>query len=106
MRLYLRLLNYVKPYWMWLIVAMICAGGVSALTATYAYLVKPVLDGIFIKKDTGMLFILPAVIVAIALFKGLFSFSQSYLMQYVGSRIILDLRKRLYHHIILLPLGF
>jgi subfamily B ATP-binding cassette protein MsbA len=91
---------------MWLIVAMLCAGAVSALTATYAYLVKPVLDEIFIKKDTTMLYYLPVLIVAVALFKGLFSFSQSYLMQYVGSRIIMDLRKRLYHHIILLPLGF
>jgi len=106
MQLYLRLLNYVKPYWMWLIVAMLCAGVVSALTATYAWLVKPVLDEIFIKKDTTMLYYLPILIVVVALFKGLFSFSQSYLMQYVGSRIIMDLRKRLYHHIILLPLGF
>lgn len=106
MKLYLRLLNYVRPYAMWLMVALLCAGGVSVLTATYAWLVKPVLDEIFIKKDTTMLFILPGVIVVIAVFKGLFSFCQSYLMQYVGSRIIMDLRKRLYHHIILLPLGF
>jgi subfamily B ATP-binding cassette protein MsbA len=106
MQLYLRLLHYVKPYWTWLIVAMICAGGVSGLTAAYAWLVKPVLDEIFIKKDTHMLFTLPFLIVGVALFKGLFAFSQSYLMQYVGSRIIMDLRKKLYHHIILLPLGF
>ena len=106
MQLYFRLLHYVKPYWVWLIVAMVCAGGVSGLTATYAWLVKPVLDEIFIKKDTAMLLTLPVLIVGVALFKGLFTFSQSYLMQYVGSRIIMDLRKRLYHHIILLPLGF
>jgi subfamily B ATP-binding cassette protein MsbA len=106
MQLYLRLLNYVKPYWTWLIAAMVCAGGVSGLTAAYAWLVKPVLDEVFIKKDATMLFYLPALIVVVALFKGLFSFGQSYFMQYVGSRIIMDLRKRLYHHIILLPLGF
>lgn len=106
MKVYLRLVKYVRPYWMWLVISAVCAGGVSAMTAALAWLVRPVLDDIFIDKDVNMLFILPGVLVLVGLLKGAFSFCQSYLMEYTGSRVIMDIRRRLYNHIILLPLGF
>ena len=106
MKLYLRLLAFLKPYRIHFISACLCALVVAVLTAVYPWLVKPVLDDIFIKKDRFMLVVLPIVIFAVALFKGLFNYGQVYLMRYVGNRIISDIRKDLYHHIVLMPIGY
>ncbi len=106
MRPYLRLLSYARPHGMKLVLAGSCALGVSVLTAGYAWLVRPVLDRIFINHDAAMLAILPAAVVTVAVLKGLFQFGQSYLMRYVGNRIVMDLREKLYHRIMFLPVGF
>jgi len=55
MNLYLRLLQFVKPYWARLAGAMACMICVSAASAGSAFLVKPVLDEVFFKKDLDML---------------------------------------------------
>lgn len=106
MKLYFRLLNFLKPYRWTLVGAFFCSAMVALLTAAYAWLVRPVLDDVFIRKDGFMLTILPVTIIVVALLKGLFNYGQAYLVRYVGSRIIADIRKDLYHHIVLLPIGF
>ncbi len=47
MALYLRLLNFVKPYWVKLVFAMICMSLVAGTNGLTAFFVKPVLDKIF-----------------------------------------------------------
>jgi subfamily B ATP-binding cassette protein MsbA len=106
MKLYLRLLKYLKPYRWTLAGAVFCSAMVSLLTATYAWLVQPVVNDVFIRKDGFMLKILPVAIILVAFLKGLFNYGQAYLVRYVGSRIIAGIRKDLYHHIVLLPIGF
>jgi len=106
MNLYRRLLQFVKPYWPRLTGAMVCMIFVSAATAGSAYLVKPVLDDVFFKKDLLMLQLIPLAIVALFLLKGVFDYGQAYLMSYVGQRIIADLREKIYNHIQSLSLSF
>jgi subfamily B ATP-binding cassette protein MsbA len=86
--------------------AILCTLAVSGLTAASAWLVQPVLDDIFIRKRMDMLVLLPLAILVIYFFKGVFSYGQAYLMRYVGNRVILDLRHRLYGHLVMMPLGF
>ncbi|NKE70988.1 lipid A export permease/ATP-binding protein MsbA [Candidatus Manganitrophus noduliformans] len=106
MKLYLRLLKFVKPHRWTLAAAFFCSAMVSLLTAAYAWLVQPVVNDVFIRKDGFMLKILPVAIILVALLKGLFNYGQAYLVRYVGSRIIAGIRKDLYRHIVLLPIGF
>jgi subfamily B ATP-binding cassette protein MsbA len=106
MALYRRLLELVKPYWTKVILAMICMAFVSLFTAAQAYLVQPALDDVFLKKDEKMLFLLPIAIILLFLFKGIFDYGQSYLMNFVGLRIIADMRERLYNHLQNLTLSF
>jgi subfamily B ATP-binding cassette protein MsbA len=106
MNLYRRLLEFVKPYWKHLAGAMVCMVFVSAATAGSAYLVKPVLDEIFFKKDLAMLKWLPLAIIGIFILKGVFDYGQAFLMSYVGQKIIADLRERVYSHIQSLSLSF
>jgi subfamily B ATP-binding cassette protein MsbA len=129
MNLYRRLLELVKPYWTKLAFAMVCMVFVSFLTAAQAFLVKPALDGVFLKteqipqsvkniiiqlhldglllkKGMEMLLILPIVIILLFLFKGIFEYGQAYLMNYVGLRIVADIREKLYNHLQILSLSF
>ena len=106
MDLYRRLLVFVKPYWTRLAGAMVCMLFVSAATSGSAFLVKPVLDDVFFKKDLTMLKLIPLAIVALFVLKGLFDYGQGYLMSYVGQRIIADLREKIYNHLQSLSLSF
>lgn len=103
---YRRLLSLLKPYRVKLIVAMFSMVAVSLLSAAQAYLVQPALDEVFLKKDMTMLFLLPLAIVVLFFVKGLFDFGQSYLMSFVGLRVVADLRERLYRHLQALSLSF
>lgn len=55
----IRLLRYVKPYRVRLGSAFVCSGLVAASSGAYAWLVKPVLDEIFINKNESLLLVLP-----------------------------------------------
>jgi subfamily B ATP-binding cassette protein MsbA len=79
---------------------------VSLLTAAQAFLVKPALDDVFLKKDGKMLFLLPIAIVVLFLLKGVFDYGQAYLMNFVGLRIVADMREKLYNHLQSLSLSF
>jgi subfamily B ATP-binding cassette protein MsbA len=103
---FFRLLRYVRPYRGRFIAAFACSGMVAALTGAYAWLVRPVLDGIFIEKNEGLLLVLPLALLGVAVLKAAFSYGQVYLMSYVGNRVITDIRQQLFQHLIRLPVGF
>ncbi|OGP94634.1 MAG: lipid A export permease/ATP-binding protein MsbA [Deltaproteobacteria bacterium RBG_16_54_18] len=104
--MYFRILKFVRPYWPRLLIAMVCMGGVSAITAAFALLTKNVLDDIFINKDQFMLLVIPLAVMGLGIIKGFFSFGEGYLMNYVGQRVVADIRERLYSHLQTLSLSF
>jgi subfamily B ATP-binding cassette protein MsbA len=101
-----RILGLVKEQWIRLFGAMFCMITVAALTPAKAYLVKPIVDEIFVKKDMSMLSLLPFAIIVVYLLEGMFRFGQTYLMNYVGHSIIKRLRDAVYNHVQMLPLSF
>lgn len=105
-KIYFRLLRYLWPYRVRLTAAFVCSVLVAGLTGAYAYLIQPVLDGIFINKDRTLLVALPIAILVVAALKGLFSYGQNYLMNYVGNQVIADVRQSLFVHLMRLPVGF
>jgi subfamily B ATP-binding cassette protein MsbA len=88
------------------VVAFVCSGLVAVLTGAYAWLVRPVLDGIFIEKNGDLLLVLPLALLGVAILKALFSYGQTYLMAYVGNRVVADIRQELFQHLMRLPVGF
>jgi subfamily B ATP-binding cassette protein MsbA len=101
-----QLLALIRVHWGRLGLSMICMLVIAGATAASAYLVKPVLDDIFFNRNRSMLRLIPLVIVGIYLARGVGMYAQSYLMSYVGERIILALRTRLYDRIQDLPISF
>ena len=103
---FLRILSYLRAYRFRVITACLCAVGVAGMSGVYAWLVQPVLDGIFIAKDQALLMVLPLVIVGAATCKGSFAYGQAYFMSYVGNRIVADIRQQLFGHFLRLSLTF
>jgi len=50
--------------------------------------------------------LLPVVLILLFLLKGIFNYGQAYLMNFVGLRIIADIREKLYNHLQTLSLSF
>lgn len=101
-----RILALIKENRFRLFWAMVCMLVIAAATSATAFLVKPVLDDIFFNKDTLMLKIIPVAVILIYFLRGLATYVQDYLMNYVGETIIRRLRDDLYDHIQDLPIAF
>jgi subfamily B ATP-binding cassette protein MsbA len=106
MQLYLRLLQFLRLYWGRLVAAAICSGLVAAFTGAYAWLVRPAIDEVFINRNETWLILLPVVLMAVSALKGVASYGQTYLMVYVGTRVVTDIRQQLFGHLMRLPISF
>jgi len=103
---YRRLLPLMRPYLGVLLLGAVLALVVASMEGAIAWLVKPALDDIFIRRDETMLRLIPLLLLGAYLGKGAARYGQSYLMAAVGERVIATLRRRLYTHIQGMPLSF
>jgi subfamily B ATP-binding cassette protein MsbA len=103
---YRQLLSLIKDRWFKLFLAMLCMLVMAAANSAIPFLIKPVVDNIFINKDIAMLRLIPFAIIIIYFSLGSAMYGQEYLMNYVGQDIIRRLRNGLYGKIQDLPLSF
>lgn len=106
MNLYKRFSQYLKPYTRRFIQAgfsMIC---VALLTTATIWLIRTMVDQVLIAKNLNKLFFVAGVIPLIYLAKGIFSYIQNYLMNYISHSVIRDIRLELYTHLQNLSLDF
>ncbi len=103
---YRRLFPYIRPHLPWLIVGSVLALIVAAMDGVVAWLVKPAMDEIFIKRDLLMLKLIPLALLGVYIVKGITRYLQAYLMASVGERVVAALRRDLYTHIQGMPLAF
>ena len=106
MNVFWRLVSYLRDYKARLILALVCSGFVAGLTGFYPWAVGPLLDEIFINKNEDLLAILPLAVLGVAILKGLFTYGQAYLMNFVGHWLVADVRQQLFVHIVRLPIRF
>ena len=104
--LYRRLLGYLRPHAGALVIGTVLAVVVAAMEGAIAWLVKPAMDDVFIRRDATMLKLIPLLFFATYVAKGLARYGQSYLMAAVGERVIARLRRDLYAHLQRMSLSF
>jgi subfamily B ATP-binding cassette protein MsbA len=93
-----RLLQQARPYRWRFVLACGAMVGFAATSAGLAYLIKPIFDEVLVQQvNLGPVAL---AIVVLYLAKGVFSYFSTYLMSYVGQRTVMDLRNRLYRHIL------
>jgi ATP-binding cassette, subfamily B, bacterial MsbA len=106
MQIYRRLFPYVRVYWPRIVAAMGLALVISGLEAVTAWLVKPLLDDVFLNKDLFMLRILPFALIGVYFVKGGARYGQAYLMAQVGQQVVMRLRQEVYEHLQGMSQGF
>ncbi len=103
--LYLRLLQYVRPYWK-AIVLSLCATAIMAATEPmFPALLKPLLDEGFTQQGGGMEnpLLIPLGIIGVFLLRGIFNYFSSYGFSWVSNRVIADIRAEMYARMVRLP---
>lgn len=101
-----RLLKYVKPYRKYIIIAIIMNIAVAVLGPIRPYLTKIAVDNDIANSDYHGLLIISLLLLAILLFQSVIQYFLTYFMQYLGQKIIYDLRSQLFTHIQKLSLKF
>ncbi len=103
---FIRLFPYMKSHKLYFFYAIIGVILTSSATAASAYLVKPVLDEIFIQKDVTLLNILPFLITLAYFAKGAGSYIQTYCMNFVGQSIVRQFQEKLLEKILTFEMEF
>lgn len=106
MELYLRLLKFVKPYMFRVSVALVCTIFAAAANLYVPWIIKDVIDDVLTAKDMVMLNVIAGGILVVFLLRGIFFYGQTYLMSFVGQKVIIDIREALYRHLQRLPLSY
>lgn len=97
---------YLKHYKTRLFLSFIGMVLVATTTAAVAYLMKPLLDEVFVAKNIETLYALPLVIIVVFALKGAGSFLQAYHMNYVGMDIVRQVRDKMIAHLLHLDMTF
>jgi ATP-binding cassette subfamily B protein len=101
-----RLLQYLSPYKLQVLVSMLIIGVASLLQVSSPYLTKIGIDNYIVHGDLAGLNKVVLIYLAIILFGFLLGYLQTYIMQLTGQRIMFDLRLQIFTHLQSLPLSF
>ena len=97
--LFKRVLVYLKPYSQWVVLAIFFLMGVSLLNLAGPYLTKIVIDDFIKVSDLEGLDLIAGLYLVVLVASFVFQFSQTYLMQYIGQKVMFDLRSKVFAHI-------
>lgn len=97
--------QYILPHKPTLIKAILCMVVVAAMTAINAWLLEPVIDGIFLAQNADMLVIVPLAILVVAVVKAVTMYGQNVLLNFIGQRIISDMQMKLFAHLMRSDIG-
>ncbi len=101
-----RLFGYLRPYWRRMGLAILALAVASAMNLTFPLVIVQLLDSVLQQRDLSQLNLLTLALVGIFMVQALFSFFQSYSLNFIGEHILVDLRADLYRHLQTLSLDF
>ncbi len=105
--LYIRLLQYVRPYWKAIALSLFATAVLAATEPIFPALLKPLLDKGF-AHDGGFEnpALIPLGIIVFFLVRGIFNYFSSYGFSWVSTQVITDIREEMYARMIQLPTGY
>ncbi len=101
-----RLLAFIKPYRGRLIIALIAVVIGSVLSLAGPYLLQFLIDAVFKQNDGALLNQITLLLVSVFATQSVFYFIRAYQLQFLGERIMADLRLRLFEQLQSLSLSF
>jgi len=98
-RLMRRLLTYLKPYRLQVAVAIVLMLGYTFADLATPYLVKVAIDDYIMDGDFSQIHTLLIIFLAVLIFQFIIRFSQTYLMEWIGQKVIYDIRMHVFSHL-------
>ena len=93
---YKRMWPYIKPYWFRAFLGVALAVPVGALDSVVALFLKPYTDDVLVAKNATFASYIPLLIIGFVLVQSILNYSVKYLTTWVGNKITLDVRKKLF----------
>ncbi len=98
--------EHIRPYFAWVILSLVFMILAAAATAALAKLLQPIIDDVFDQKDVTLLITVSLMIIVVFIVKGLATYGEAVTMNYIGQKIIGDIQKRLFAHLMRADLSF
>jgi len=104
--LYRRLLGYAHPYRGMFALSILGTVLFAATEPAMPALMKPLLDKTFIARDPEAMIRLPLLLIALFLVRGITGFTGDTAMQWVATRVVMDLRTAMFDRLLILPVHY
>lgn len=106
MKNYKRLLQYIRPYLKRLGLAIVCIVVAAACNLYLPWIIKDMVDKVLADRDLTMLYIICVSIVVVFLIRGIFYYGQSYLVSYIGQKVVIDVREVMFRKFQRMPMAY
>lgn len=106
MKNYKRLLQYMRPYLRQLFLAIVCIIVAAGCNLYLPWIIKDMIDKVLADKDMMMLNMICVGIVVVFLIRGIFFYGQSYLVSYIGQKVIIDVREVMFRKFQRMPMAY
>ncbi len=103
---YRRLLGHVRPYWLTWGVALLGMIFDAAAAGAFTWLIKPMLDDLFVARDAQAIFWMPIVLIGLFVLRGIATYASDFGMARIGRSVVRDLRIRLFDTYQRLPAAY
>jgi ATP-binding cassette subfamily B protein len=105
-RLMQRLLAYLRPYRLYVALAVLMLVAASGLELVGPWLTKVAIDSVFPSGDAGLLAMIGAAYVVALLLAAVLEYARTMLTTWIGQHVMQDLRNQIFSHIQRLELAF
>ncbi|MBN9670070.1 ABC transporter ATP-binding protein [Roseibium aggregatum] len=89
-----------KTYFPKYALAFVFMGLIAATTAASAWIMRDVINEVFVNKDEAMVYVIAAAVLVIFSVKGVATFGQMVVLSRVGNLIVSDLKRRMFSHLL------
>lgn len=101
-----RLWPMIKPFKAGLIASGIALVFNALADSGLIYLLKPLLDDGFVKANHSFLKIMAFVVVGMIILRGVTNFISNYCLAWVSGKVVMTMRRRLFKHLMFMPVSF
>jgi subfamily B ATP-binding cassette protein MsbA len=101
-----RLLAYLRPYRGRMVIAFLALIATSLLSLVFPTVIQFVVDAVLLQGSIDLLNRVTVALLLVFLLQAVIQFFETLTLNWVGERVVVDLRLQLYQHLMTLSLGF
>lgn len=92
--------DHGRNHWRGYIFAFLCMGGIAGSTSLAAWLMRDVINKVFVDRDAGAVIWLAVVVVVIYTIKGLSTYGQQVTLSRIANSIVASVQRKIYAHLL------